>query len=216
MIREIERLPLPRPSEILDFGCGNGLFLPRLAQRGSVTGIEVDESLITEEAPFRERIFSEPLGSESYRDRRFDLITALDVIEHIEDDSTAINHLVEMLNPGGHLVITVPAFTLLWDEHDVVNQHFRRYRAKDLEKLLAGHGQLVKLRYLFASLFPLKLAIATLNRIRTSKIAQATLPGRVSSRVIAAWLRLEDRATERLRLPLGTSVIAVLRKPWTP
>src|SRR3954465_3333895 len=89
--------------EMLDVGCGNALFFPELERFGSVRGIEVDEGLLDPGGPHRARISTKPLGAPEYTgaDWQFDLITALDVIEHIDDDRAAVSSVVRMLRPGG-------------------------------------------------------------------------------------------------------------------
>ena len=75
---------------------------------GEVRGIEVDSRLLDDSRPARARISTEPLGSPLYDDPRwrFDVITALDVLEHIDDDRGALASMAGMLNPGGLMVIT--------------------------------------------------------------------------------------------------------------
>ena len=88
--------------DILDVGCGDGLFFPELERFGRVRGIEVDEGLLDPEGPFRGRIHTRPLGDPAYRgdDWRFDLITALDVVEHIADDRAAVSEMSGCSAPG--------------------------------------------------------------------------------------------------------------------
>ena len=139
----IRSLALPRHAKILDVGCGNGLFFAKLGQFGNVWGIEIDQSLIPPDSPYRDRIFVEPLGHARYHGLRFDLITALDVVEHMEDDRQAVDEMFAMLRPGGKLIITVPASMKLWDRHDEINGHYRRYSRKTLRELISGNGRIV-------------------------------------------------------------------------
>ena len=155
----IHSLALPRSAKILDVGCGNGLFFDKLADFGDVSGIEVDQSLIPADSPYRNRIFGKPIGHPRYRDLRFDLITALDVVEHIEDDRQAIDDMFAMLGPGGKLIVTVPASMMLWDRHDEINRHYRRYSRKTLRTLISGKGRILRLNYLFHALFVPKLLV---------------------------------------------------------
>ncbi len=196
----------------MDVGCGSGLMLPRLSEHGSAWGIEVDTDLLSARTPMRDRIFSAPLGAPLYRDMSFDLITCLDVLEHIEDDREAVANMMAMLRPGGTILITVPAFMLLWDEHDVINQHHRRYTRPRLRTLLAPHGQLVRVQHLFASLLAPKLALKLANRCRRHKIPQHRVPGTTTSKLMARICMLEYRFAAWARLP-GTSLLAVVRKP---
>ena len=131
----LRRLQLPTGADILDFGRGDGLLFPVLEQFGYPRGIEIDQSLLTADNPYRDQIESHPLGYQLYDDWQFDLITALDVIEHIEGDRNAVKNLVRLLKVGGRLVISVPAFMLLWDHHDEINHH----HPKDYGKLVPAH-----------------------------------------------------------------------------
>lgn len=213
LLREIAALPLPPAgrAEILDVGCGNGLFLPALERFGRPTGIEVERALVREDAPRRERIRHEPLGDPYWEGRVFDLVLALDVVEHIPDDAAFAAMLAARARPGGLLLVTVPAFPSLWDAHDERNHHQRRYRRAGLEALLAPHGTLVRVRHLFPSLFLAKWCVARVNRGAAEPVDQTALPSPAVTRVLAALLRAEDRLLGPLRLPFGSSLLAVLR-----
>jgi SAM-dependent methyltransferase len=209
----IRGLELPSPAEILDVGCGNGLFFGKLGSFGSVSGIEIDSSLVPQDSPHRGRIFDKPLGDPCYEPLRFDLITALDVIEHIEDDHAAVDAMLAMLRPGGKLVITVPASMLLWDRHDEINRHYRRYSSADLRKLLAGKGKLLEFHHLFHALFLPKLAIRTVNRLFHRETAQHAIPPAPINAFLTTAGWMEYRTLRVLRIPFGTSLMAVLEKP---
>lgn len=200
--------------EILDVGCGDGLSFDALGQFGQVRGIEVDEGLLDPVGPHRSRISSKPLGEPMYEDPswRFDLITALDVLEHLDDDRGAVESMVAMLRPGGILVVTVPAFSLLWDEHDEINHHRRRYTAKGLRSVLEGQGlDQVRVRYLFRSLFVPKLAVRFLNAGRSRKVEQHGIPSPKINAAMRGLCIVEDRALRRWPIPFGTSVLASAR-----
>ena len=209
LVHEIEQLRLPRDAQILDVGCGYALFLEPLSQLGDVHGIEVDETLLAPDNPFRDRIRTRPLGDPGYRKDRYDLITACDVIEHIEDDKHAVAEMVRMLKPGGYLLITVPAFRVLWDVHDEVNHHFRRYHHNELRQLLEPLIELQTCRYLFASLFLPKLAVKMLNANRHSTVAQHALPPSWVNRAATEFCCAEYRLTQRVLPPFGTSLLAI-------
>ena len=209
----IRHLDLPRPADILDVGCGNGLFFEKLGLFGTVLGIEIDGSLIPSDSQYRDRIYDKPLGDPQYSALRFDLITALDVIEHIEDDQQAVADMLAMLRPGGKLVITVPASMKLWDRHDEINRHYRRYTSDTLHALLAGKGRLLELRHLFHALFLPKLAVRMVNRSFQGDTAQHTIPAAWINRMMETACSLEYRVLQSLRIPFGTSLLAVLEKP---
>jgi len=216
VLLDILRSLRPRPrSAILDVGCGDAVSFHALSEFGTVRGIEVDENLLDPSGPFRERISTRPLGDLVYDDPswRFDLITALDVIEHIDDDRGAISSMAAMLRPGGLLVVTVPAFELLWDQHDEINDHRRRYTAPRLRSTLDGQGlELLQLRYLFRVLFIPKLLVRLVNAGRSRKVAGHGIPSPAINTALQHLCVLEDRLLRRLPIPFGTSVIAVARK----
>jgi len=212
LLRVIAGLDLPGDARILDVGCGNGLFLQQLRHYGEVRGIEVDASLLSDANPLRDSISTQPLGSPCYEGCRFDLITACDVIEHIEDDRGAVRAMCDMLQPGGYLLLTVPAWMLLWDEHDELNHHYRRYAKRDVSELLGGALQIRECRYLFTSLFLPKLAVKWWNRWGPTRVAQHRACPLWLNQVMQYACYAEHLAFERLPLPLGTSVLAVGRK----
>lgn len=199
--------------QIMDVGCGNGLFFPKLGALGTVHGIEVDDSLIDPSGPFEKQISREPLGDDNYSDSFYDIVTALDVMEHIEDDYGFARNLLRILRPGGYLLLTVPAFQVLWDQHDVNNQHYRRYRKWDLLERFSSPVEVISCRYLFSCLFPAKFLIAQLNRRRSSKISQTRIPNRWINHLMIITLLLEHQLTRHLPIPFGTSTLLVLRKP---
>lgn len=212
LVSVIRGLGLPARASILDVGCGNGLFFDALERFGTVEGVEIDGDLVPEGSPFRGRIHGEPLGHPVYAGRHFDLITALDVIEHIEDDAAAVDAMVGMLRPGGTLLLTVPASMKLWDEHDRMNHHFRRYTASDLRGLLAGRAAEVRVRHLFHALFLPKWAVATGNRLCGARMPQHGIPPGWLNRWAARACWLEYRACGWMNVPFGTSLLAVVTK----
>lgn len=216
ILSELNRLSLKSPVKVLDVGCGNGLFLPALAKwsGGEVYGIETDTSLLTEDCPYRRNIYTDPFGEGRYDRMRghFDLVTALDVIEHVEDDASFVTHMIDLLKPGGCLLVTVPAFQSLWDYHDDINQHYRRYTSLSLSRVLASQGEVFRIRYLFPSLFAAKWLVARVNRHRRNRISQASVPASLVTAVVTTWLRIEDPLTRLLKVPFGTSVLAMTRK----
>jgi 2-polyprenyl-3-methyl-5-hydroxy-6-metoxy-1,4-benzoquinol methylase len=212
LVREIRRLHLPASAEILDVGCGDALSFPILSQFGRIRGIEVDKSLIRADNPHRSAVFSAPLGDPQYHGWQFDLITALDLVEHIENDRQAIADMMAMIRPGGFLLLTVPAFMVLWDRHDEINHHFRRYDCQQVRKLLADFGCVRQLRYLFHGLFFLKGAFKLVNRVSGGTMRQQSIPPQPLNRMMQSLCLAEYFGLGWLRVPFGTSVLAVVQR----
>ncbi len=90
--------------------------------------------------PEFESIYTEQL-------EKYDTVFALNVIEHIRDDRSAIANSKKLLRPGGRLIILVPAFNLLYNSFDEALEHYRRYTRKTLEGIMRPHMQVVTSHY---------------------------------------------------------------------
>lgn len=160
-------------------------------------------------------------------DGEFDVVTALDVLEHVEDHYGFLATLVGRLRPGGYLVISVPAWPVLFSSHDVALKHFRRYTPRSLRAVLDSTGlQTLESGGLFHSLLPPRLVLVQLEKRRArggddgdGAVPQHSLEwrgGELSRRAIEATLML-DIALTRLAssngiyLP-GLSTWALCRK----
>jgi len=213
----IERIHRQRRCErILDVGCGDGLFFDVLSQYGEVEGIEPDSSLLSE-SRWRPKIRNVPLDHGFDRFGQYDLVLMLDVLEHIESDEQALRQIKAAVRPGGSLLITVPALSWLWSAHDVANAHFRRYHASSLRLVLQRAGFEVKvLRYFFFwTVAPLVarrwLAPATPGSTEYS----VSIPASTLNQSLIWLCRVEQALGRVIRWPLGTSLLAVARRPGT-
>ena len=140
----------------------------------------------------------------------FDLIAALDVLEHVEDDTAALRALGEWLSERGVLLTTVPAFQWLWSEHDVLSHHLRRYTRERLTTLLRDAGLNVLYSGYFNSLlFPLAVANIKLGKLVSRDAYRGLqIPARGVNRTLEWIFRVESRLVPRIRLPFGLSIVA--------
>lgn len=90
---------------------------------------------------------NESITSLPYENGVYDIVTAFDVVEHVEDHYLAVNELIRVTKIGGFIYTTVPAYMFLWSNHDVVNMHVRRYTMKSYSKLWQSHKENVSLVY---------------------------------------------------------------------
>lgn len=229
---ELDRLPLPRPAEVLDAGCGSGRTLVELVDYGRVSGIELDPDVAAvAQGRGLGNVVQGRLEELHWAESSFDLITCLDVIEHTPDDRRTLRELRRVCRPGGFLLVTVPAHQILWSAHDEYNHHYRRYSRRSLCAAAVAAGWGVGRVSAFNSLlFPPAAVVRLLRRGaaaagggenadgRTDRTAGDDLftgPGWLNDslegplRLEAGWLR------HGLTLPLGLSLLVVLRKPWT-
>jgi SAM-dependent methyltransferase len=217
----LRALPLPPEPALLDAGCGGGRNLVELARIGSVSAIEPSAPAY-EKARARNigRVLQARIEEMPFPDRSFDVVTCLDVIEHVRDDAAGLATLRRVTRPGGFLVVTVPAYGWLWSEHDRVNHHFRRYDRRSLERVATGAGwRPVRWSYFNSLLLPAAAAYRAIERMGVRRLS------RTSSRVLTATPRWLDRvlgwplAVEArlmragIRIPAGLSLLAVFEAP---
>jgi SAM-dependent methyltransferase len=218
VLAQIARLAAEHPlTEILDIGCGDGLFFPDLSQFGHPWGIEADSRLIDPDGAYQNRI-EVVMFDGSYRSgRRVDLVLMLDVLEHIEDDRGALSAVRELLRPGGHLLLTVPALPVLWSMHDVANCHFRRYTRSTLARRLDEAGlDIVCVRHFFSWTVVPMLLRRILAPARSDPARAGRYTVAVPNRTINALCRLasivEQSLTLRVGGPIGSSLCAIARR----
>ena len=199
---------------ILDIGCGDGFFWKELAAFGDIEGIEPDRDLIAPGSPRQARIEVSTFPGRP-RDERYDLILMLDVLEHIEDDRTALKKVLELLAPGGYFVLTVPAHMFLWSEFDAVNRHLRRYTRRPLVRLMKDAGfSVVSARYYY--FWPVVPLLARRAFFRASSGAQSRfvrVPPAPFNAALRAVSTVDHWITSVVPVPCGGSIIAVAREP---
>jgi SAM-dependent methyltransferase len=206
-----EAMP-PRKGRILEIGCGTGHNLDMLGQFGKVDALELDdEARGIAEKRLGRKVMSSPLPElAGVRDRQYDLIAALDVIEHIDDDHAAIAAIAAKLRTGGKLVMTVPAHGWMWSAHDVVNHHKRRYSKRALKELIEGSPlKLEKLGYFNSLLFPLAVGERLSSKLVGKDNADVKLPRAPLNSALRTIFAAERHLVGRLPLPPGLSLFAV-------
>ena len=202
----------PPKARIFEIGCGTGHNLGMLAAFGTVDALELDdEARAIAERRLGRKIKNAPLPElAGVRARQYDLIAALDVIEHIDDDEAALAAIAGKLKAGGKFIMTVPAHQWMWSAHDVVNHHKRRYSKQGLRRLIESSPlRLQRIGYFNSLLFPLALAERFASRLRGNDNADVTLPPAPLNSALEMVFAAERHLVGRLPLPPGLSLFAV-------
>lgn len=218
VLQEIARYAGPCAGRILDIGCGTGGMLTHLQTFGDAVGLDPSEE--AQAACVRRSVpFVRGGGSTlPFRDGSFDIVTALDVIEHVRDDAGILAEMRRVLRPGGLLLLTVPAYQFLWSQHDVFNHHVRRYRRSGLEQLLRRTDfDIAKLSYYNTLLFPAAmLRKATMRVSKNDASAAASHLDDVAPplNALLRWVMMSEQPLlRRWNMPFGASIICAARRP---
>ncbi|MBI4744683.1 MAG: class I SAM-dependent methyltransferase [Actinobacteria bacterium] len=201
---------------ILDIGCGTGLMLEFLEKFGRITGLDNSAEAVeySNKRGGNKVIVKGDISEWDSKDK-FDLILALDVIEHIDDDEKALKKIYGLMEEDGIFLCTVPAFSFLWSGHDEVNHHKRRYARRELyQKLLSVGFKVEKISYFNTFLFPPVLAVRLIKRLRKSVESESDMkmPLLTINKVLLYIFSLERFFLSRLNFPFGVSILAIAKK----
>lgn len=203
-----------RPSRIAEIGCGTGGNLPALARLGSVVGIEPD-LVGAEWARHKsglEVICDKLPDCLSLPDGEFDAIGMFDVLEHIEDDRSALTRVRALLRPGGVVLLSVPAFPWLWTSHDESLHHVRRYIRAGLTETIRSSGLVLRFAHYFNFwLFPPVAALRLFHRMTGGGPPHDfKLPPTPLNTILERLFRSESRRLAGGRgFPWGVSLLAL-------
>jgi len=202
------------PLKILDIGCGTGANLEMLSQFGEAEGVDVSDDALEFcrlKGLNAQKGLAETLP---FEDETFDLTTALDVVEHLDDDIAGLKEMHRVTKNGGYSLIFVPAYMFLWGVQDDVSNHRIRYTKKQLVERLKTAGYTIeRATYANWTFFTPILAGRTLMRVTGIKpesennVNISALNG-IFGKLFGAerfWLK-------NFNFPFGVSIVIVARK----
>jgi SAM-dependent methyltransferase len=139
---------------VLEVGIGHGSYYTYLGKLGRYRGVDIDpDNVASSRAKYPGGDFAlADICSEQFRSNfppgSVDTVVCCNVIEHIEDDNRAVANMANALNPGGHLLLLVPALQQLYGDLDRLAGHHRRYNKPLMLKACAGAPiEILELRY---------------------------------------------------------------------
>ncbi len=219
-------------ARLLDVGCGTGEFFQHLTDQTSLslTGSEIylrGLHLAKLRQPGVE--FIQYDVTQGALDREFEIVTAFDVFEHIEQDVQGMRNIHENLTKDGVLILSVPQHKFLWSRLDEIVCHKRRYaRAEMVEKLTLSGFTPVRITSHVFTLFPLMCLSRLLDKAKPAPAADQSnaqpnaqsnaLSDRVTFSSPVNWvfnmIMYLDEAMIRLgiSLPFGGTLVVVARK----
>jgi SAM-dependent methyltransferase len=210
-----------RPRRIIDSGTGTGRNLDWLREfGGDVVGLDRSPTGIAEARAAGRRVVQGVVDALPFRDGCADVVTSFDVIYSLPDEveARAFAEMYRVLAPGGVMLVNAAALDILHGSHSTLTMEVRRYTRSRLASRLTRAGfRVERITYTNTTLFLPALAVRGLERL-TGRAAEAsendltTPPAPINGTLNAAlaaeaaWLRMAN-------LPIGTSVMAVARKP---
>lgn len=214
VVRELQRSE-QEPLHILDVGCGTGANLEMLAEFGEAEGVDVSsEALSFCKQRGLERVKLGEAEALPYENASFDLVTGLDVVEHLDDDLAGLNEMHRVLRSDGRALMFVPAFMFLWGVQDDISHHRRRYTMKQLKQVVTRAGfEVERATYVNLSFFApifvgrLFMRASGLRPESENNITVGFLNG-----LMGKLFGAERALLRYLNFPFGVSIICVARK----
>lgn len=222
IIESILRSNLDRSNlKILDVGCGSATAISVLSHFGLLFGVDNSDIAVRF---CRQLNYSRVKRGDAvnllFSEESFDLVAALDLLEHVRDDRKALKEFNRVCKKGGGLIVTVPAMPFLWGESDVIVEHFRRYQKNELkEKIELAGFEIKKISYFnffLFSLYPvwrfkegLKRAIMKNCQVESTLMVKTPF---LINKFFALLFSAESLFLPRINFPWGSSFICFARK----
>jgi SAM-dependent methyltransferase len=204
-----------RTGPLVDVGCGTGALVQEQRAHRPAIGFELDETALGLAAARLGpgAIAQATADAVPVRSGAADLVTALDVVEHLDDDVDAFRELARVAGDG-LVVVTVPAYRWAWSEHDVRLGHRRRYTRPTLRAAAEAAGlEVVRCTHFHSwlTLPALLLRRTPLRLLLKGSAEEASYVGPAVNRLLSAVTRGERRLLRWMDLPFGLSILLVAR-----
>jgi SAM-dependent methyltransferase len=214
-VEEICREMKDERARILDVGCGTGANLELLAQYGDAEGVDISaDALAFCRARGLEKVRLGAAETLPYEDGSFDLVTALDVVEHLDDDVAGLREMRRVLRPGGRALLFVPAFMFLWGVQDDVSHHRRRYTLKNLGRAVREAGfEVERSTYANISFFaPILAGRALMRATGIRPASENNINVSALNGLLGRILGAESTLLRHMNFPFGVSALCVARR----
>jgi SAM-dependent methyltransferase len=201
-----------RVRRLVDVGTGTGWLLRRFVPfADEAVGVEPDDLPLGIARSRGLDVRQAPADALPFEDQSVDVITGIDVLEHLDDDVAAGREIRRVLRDGGTAVLTVPAYQWLWSDHDVLHHHRRRYTRGSLRRTLEASGLRVERSgYLMSLLLPIAVVERLAARLLRRQTADLAVPPRPLNALLVRIVLWERRAVLRGGFPFGLTVFAVV------
>ncbi len=154
------------------------------------------------------------VGKKYLLKKKFDLIVAADVVEHIKNDKKIIDQFHKKLKNSGLLMLTVPAFNFLYSKKDIALKHYRRYNLNEIKELITSKFKYKKLTYYnFFLFFPIVIPIILFKILNVQFIDSVEkTPNVIVNKLFYYIFNLEKFLIKFINFPFGISLILLAKK----
>jgi ubiquinone/menaquinone biosynthesis C-methylase UbiE len=205
--------------KVLDIGCGTGALLDQLQTCSTeVWGVDVSpEALKYCSLRGHAKLVLADATNIPFRSEYFDVVTAIGLIEHLEQDVEFLVETKRLLKPNGVLILLTSSFRSLWSMHDTANEHKRRYRLRSLNQRISEVGfEKVRFSHLNFFLFPIIAPMLLLHRqiygIKSDHAERIMpIPPRAINTILTWLLLLEAKLIRWIPFPWGISMIGAFK-----
>jgi SAM-dependent methyltransferase len=200
--------------KILDVGCGTGANLEMLANFGEAEGVDVSDAALEFCKQKGLKAHKGLAESLPFADESFDVVTALDVVEHLDDDIAGLKEMNRVLRTGGKTLIFVPAFMWLWGVQDDVSNHRIRYTKKQIVERLEKAGFTIeRATYANITFFAPILSGRTLMKLTGIKPeSENNVNVSALNGVFGKLFGAEKFWLKKFNFPFGVSIVIVAEK----
>ena len=208
-----------RDLRLIDCGCGTGNNLALLTPYGRAVGFDVTRggSISTRRSGCA--VAQADITRIPFASGVFDVATSFDVLQCVEADDEAVREMARIIKPGGAVVLTLAALDVLRGDHAEAWHEVRRYTPSSARGLIERVGlHAERVSYMFASTFPLMLAVRTGQRLLRPFRAlrpdtDIAVPSAPVNAVLTSLVNVEAALARRVPMPIGSSLLVVGRKP---
>jgi len=210
-----------RDLRLLDCGCGTGANLELLNEHGRASGFDITATGPRfARAHGQTRVARGSIGAIPCPDATFDVVTAFDVFYGLPDEieQAAPREMARVLKPGGMMIVTTAALESLRGGHGSLAKELRRYDLRSLTRLLEGAGfEVVRMSYVFATLFPLVYGVRAWQRWQgggeaAASATEISVPSAPVNALLTALVTIESWLLRVIDMPIGSTIICLARK----
>ena len=202
-----KQLKYLKNKKILDAGCREGYIGSLFLEDNKVTFVDIEEKHLKNIKKHKNAIITKT-DKLPFKRNYFDVIICSDVLEHIKEDKKVIKNLLDILKKDGILVLTNPAYSRYYGEHDRLIGHYRRYDKKDYLNIAKENAlEIVKIKYLASLIF---LPFILSQKFKKSK---SLYEGNSKLERKIVWL-LNSLCwiDAKLNLPFGICIMGIFKK----